>query len=62
MIELIVERWTDATASTYRWSLWVDGERSEMGGPHKTAEGSERDGRAFCRERFGREPDRVSRL
>ena len=62
MIELIVERWTQAGADVYRWSLWVDGERAEMGGPHKTAEGSERDGGAFCRERFKRGPDRISRL
>lgn len=63
MTELIIERWTSLNQSTdYRWSVWVEGKRVQMGGPHKTAEVSERDGRAYCQEALGREPDRVTRL
>jgi hypothetical protein len=36
--ELIIERWTNLNQSIdYRWSVWVDGRRVQMGGPHKTA-------------------------
>lgn len=63
MLELIIERWSDLTAGTaYRWSLWQDGKRVLMGGPHKTAEASEQDGRVHCKAELGRTPDRVTRL
>ena len=63
MTELIIERWTNLNQSTdYRWSVWVDGKRVQMGGPHKTAEESEREGKAYCRKSLTRDPDRVTRL
>jgi len=61
--ELIIERWTNLNQSTdYRWSVWVDGKRVQMGGPHKAADESEREGRAYCREALAQQPDRVTRL
>jgi hypothetical protein len=61
--ELIIERWTNLNQSTdYRWSVWVDGRRVQMGGPHKTAEESEQEGQAYCQKGLARKPDRVTRL
>jgi hypothetical protein len=63
VIELIVERWTHLNRTTdYRWSVWIDGKRAEMGGPHGTGEESERAGREYCRDALARDPDRVTRL
>jgi hypothetical protein len=63
MLELIIERWTQpASGTSFRWSLWQDGKRVLMGGPHKTAETSEQDGHAECQAQFDRAPDRVTRL
>jgi hypothetical protein len=46
MLEIIVERWSsfDSTVE-YRWSLWRDGKRLQMGGPHPTVAASEADAR-----------------
>lgn len=61
--ELIIERWTNLNQSIdYRWSVWVEGRRLQMGGPHKTADDSEREGRAYCQKSLARGPDRVTRL
>lgn len=63
MLELIIERWTQPVSGTsFRWSLWQDGKRVQMGGPHKTAAISEHDGLADCQEQFGRAPDRITHL
>jgi hypothetical protein len=63
MLELIIERWTQpASGTSFRWSLWQDGKRVLMGGPHNTQETSEQDGAAQCRAQLGRAPDRVTRL
>lgn len=63
MLELIIERWTEPkTGTTFRWSLWQDGKRVLMGGPHGAADISENDGLQECRERFERAPDRITRL
>jgi hypothetical protein len=62
-LEVIVERWTNLDQSTeFRWSVWRGGTRVQMGGPHDSAEASEREAVAFCRQRFDRGPDRVERL
>jgi hypothetical protein len=62
-IEVIVERWGNSDKTTdYRWSLWRAGTRVQMGGPHSSAEASERDAVEFCRENFQRAPDRIERL
>jgi len=62
-IEVIVERWSNRDKSTdYRWSIWRAGTRVQMGGPHASAEDSERAAVEFCRKNFQRAPDRIERL
>lgn len=63
MLEVIVERWSsfDGTIE-YRWSLWRDGKRLQMGGPHDNAAASEADARTFCERALDAEPDRVTHL
>jgi hypothetical protein len=63
MIEIIIERWDSATDGTrFLWSVWRDGKRIEMGGPHDRAEASEAAARRYCTAALGCEPDRVTRL
>lgn len=63
MLEVMIETWSSPqSGTTYRWSLWRDGMRVAMGGPHGTIEESEDNARAFCLDRLKREPDRVTRL
>ena len=62
-IEVIVERWTDPNKSTeYRWSIWRSCSRVHMGGPHASAEDSEREAVEYCTDKFKRAPDRIERL
>jgi len=62
-IEVIVERWTNLNKSTdYRWSVWRGGTRVEMGGPHASAEASEREAVEYCTRELKRAPDRIERL
>ncbi|MBX6323914.1 MAG: hypothetical protein IRY94_19020, partial [Rhodospirillaceae bacterium] len=46
----------------YRWSVWKDGKRVEMGGPHGDPQASETEAVAFCRRMLGTPPDRVTHL
>jgi len=63
MLELMIETWSSPrTGTTYRWSLWRDGARVGMGGPHESSDDSEAEAREFCEERLRRAPDRVTRL
>ena len=63
MVEIVIERWTNADKSVdFRWSAWRDGRRIGMGGTHPTAEGSEAEARRFCLQELGGGPDRVTRL
>ena len=64
MIAIMIERWTNRDGSTdYRWSVWRDGHRLDMGGrPHADAEECEKEARAYCVETLGQEPDKVSHL
>lgn len=63
MIEVMVETWSSPqTGTTFRWSLWQDGKRVAMGGPHAAVGDSESDARKFCIDQFDRPPDRVTRL
>jgi hypothetical protein len=63
MIEVMIETWSNPqSGTTYRWSVWNDGNRVAMGGPHKRPEDSEAEASAFCAERLRRKPDRVTRL
>ena len=62
-IEVIIERWTNPNNSTeYRWSIWQGGTRVHMGGPHASAEDSEREAVEYCSGRLKRAPDRIERL
>jgi hypothetical protein len=63
VVELIIERWTNLNQATdFRWSVWVDGRRVQMGGPHKSADDSEREGQGYCTRALSRQADRVTRL
>ncbi len=63
MIELIVERWSGFDGSVdYHWSVWQDGKRVQMGGPHADAEASEADALSFCDKTLRARPDRTTRL
>ncbi len=63
MIELMIETWSDPrSGATYRWSLWRDGTRVTMGGPHGTPAESEAEGLAHCADQMRCQPDRVTRL
>lgn len=63
MIELMIETWKDpASGDSYRWSLWFEGKRIGMGGPHKTSEESEREAVTACERQLGRRPNRITRL
>ena len=63
MLELMIERWSDPSeGDSFRWSVWEDGKRIAMGGPHDTAAESEADALGLLQRRLGRRPDRVTRL
>ncbi len=63
MLELVIECWqVPANAALFRWSLWQDAKRIGMGGPHATAQASEREALKICSGRLGRHPDRVTKL
>jgi len=62
MIEIIIERWSGPDGERFLWSVWQDGRRMEMGGPHADAEASEAAAQEFCAQRLHREADRISRL
>ena len=63
MLELIIERWSDpAEGDSFRWSLWQDGRRLGMGGPHDSAAASEAEALALALDRLGKRPDRTTRL
>ena len=64
MIEIIIERWTNADGATdFRWSVWRDGHRIQMGpNVHSSAEAGEREAREFCRRGLRCEPDKLTRL
>ncbi len=63
MVEVVIERWTGRDGATdHRWSVWLDGRRVRIGGPHPTVEASADEALTFCRLVLEREPDRVTRL
>jgi hypothetical protein len=63
MLEIMIERWSLLGGRIeFRWSVWQDGRRIEMGArPNSTSEDAEAAARAWCRE-VGLEPDRISQL
>ena len=63
MIEVMIERWTSLQGRTdHLWSVWHDGKRTEMGGPHPNAEAAEDAARRYCMLQFKVPPDRVTKL
>ncbi len=64
MIEIVIERRTNAEGQTdFRWSVWSDGFRIQMGpSPHSTAEDCEAQALEFCWRDLGHKPDKVTRL
>ncbi len=64
MLEVVIERWTGSDGTTdYRWSVWRDGLRIEMGsGAHSNAVECESEALDFCMKGLGRKPDKVTRL
>jgi len=55
MIEVVIERWTNAQGETdVRWSVWNDGERIEMGSnAHSNGDDCEAEAIGFCWRVFG---------
>ena len=64
MIEVVIERWTGADGTTeYRWSLWRDEYRIEMGNTaFSNADDCETEALEFCVKALGKKPDKVARL
>jgi hypothetical protein len=63
MLEVMIERWSALDGSVdYRWSLWRDGRRIQMGGPHGDPGQSEQAAREYCTDSLGSAPDRVTHL
>jgi hypothetical protein len=62
MIEIIIERWSGPDGETFLWSVWQDGRRANMGGPHPDAAASEAAAREFCLQQLKSKPDRITRL
>jgi hypothetical protein len=63
MLEVMIESWVNPGVPTAcRWSLWADGKRVAMGGPHGTAGESEAEALQYCARALKRKPDRVTRL
>lgn len=63
MIKIIIERWQYPDGRTdHLWSVWQDGKRIGMGGPHGSAEAAEAEAETACRQALGRAADRVERL
>ncbi|GIK98980.1 MAG: hypothetical protein BroJett029_31890 [Alphaproteobacteria bacterium] len=62
-LEIVIERWQGLGGKTdFRWSVWHDGRRIQMGGAFADVEACEAEAQQFCRTAFGRAADRVTRL
>ncbi len=64
LIEIVIERWTNAEGETdFGWSVWSEGHRIQMGeNAHSRADDCEAQAVEFCWRKLGRKPDRVNRL
>lgn len=58
-VEVMIECWSGPEGADYLWSVWSEGARLDMGGPEDSAEAAEAAARAYCRSRYGAEPDAV---
>ncbi len=64
MIEIMIERWTNAKGETaFNWSVWGEGHRIQMGeNALSSADDCEAQAVEFCWRKLGRKPDKVTRL
>ncbi len=64
MIEIVIERRTNAEGETdFRWSVWSDGYRIQMGeNVRSRADDCEAQALEFCWRDLGHKPDKVTRL
>lgn len=62
MIEMVLKRWTDPDGTKFRWSLWRNGVRIEMGPNYASADEAEAAAEDFCVKALGKKVDRVTRL
>ncbi len=64
MIEIVIERWTNAEGETdFRWSVWDEGHRIQMGdNVHSRADDCEVQALEFCWRDLGHKPAKVTRL
>lgn len=62
MIEVIIERWSGPDGTEFRWSVWRDGHRVQMGGSYADAAACEAAAAEFCAKMLGAKVDRVTRL
>jgi hypothetical protein len=64
MIEIMIERWTNAEGETdFHWSVWGEGHRIEMAeNTHSSPDDCEVEAVEVCWRKLGRKPDRVTRL
>ncbi len=64
MFEIVIERWSNTQGETdFRWSVWSDGDRIEMGqNTHSEADDCEAEAVEFCWRALGQKPDQITRL
>lgn len=62
MIEIIIERWAGLHGTAFRWSLWQNGVRIEMGPNYASTDEAEAAATDFCVKELGKRADRVTRL
>jgi hypothetical protein len=63
MVEVMIEQWRNLDGSVdFLWSVWRDGERVQMGGPHANPSDAKSAAKGFCTSRLGLEPDAVTEL
>ncbi len=64
MIEIVIERWTNAEGETaFNWSVWGVWHRIQMGEfTRRNAEDCEVEAVELCWRKLGRKPDKVTRL
>jgi len=62
-LEIVIETWRglDGTVD-YRWSVWSEGRRLQMGGAFPDPQLCEENAQAYCEGALGRRADRVTRL
>jgi hypothetical protein len=62
-LEIVIERWQGLDGKIdYRWSVWQDGKRLQMGSAFSEIPACEAEAQLFCRRQLGRPADRITRL